>query len=55
MLYLERKKLAMYIYGIKQYLKGPTLACQTCQPSVLVVKTTGVRPKYLVDLMDMLT
>jgi hypothetical protein len=28
---------------------------QTCQPPVLVVKTTDVRPKYLVDLMDILT
>jgi hypothetical protein len=31
------------------------LHIQTCQPAVLVVKTTGFRPKYLVDLMDILT
>jgi hypothetical protein len=28
---------------------------QTCQPPVLVVTTTDGRPKYLVDLMDILT
>jgi hypothetical protein len=27
----------------------------TCQPPVLVVKITDLRPKYLVDLMDILT
>jgi hypothetical protein len=31
-----------------------TSILQTRQPPVLVVKTTDVRPKYLVDLMDIL-
>jgi hypothetical protein len=40
---------------LENSLKKITVNLQTCQPPVLVVKTTDVRHKYLGDLMDILT